>query len=95
MPERRPREPLRAGRGSIIARERGRCFGSGADALMTLALVLGGGVAGIARETGLLKGLRDAGGDLTGADLRVGTSAGPVVGAQLADGSDLDTLSAN
>ena len=60
---------------------------------MTYALVLGGGgVTGIAWETGLLKGLRDAGLDLTGADLIVGTSAGSVVGAQIATGVSLDEL---
>jgi NTE family protein len=60
---------------------------------MTYALVLGGGgVTGIAWETGLLKGLLDAGLDLTGADLIVGTSAGSVVGAQVATGVPLDEL---
>lgn len=60
---------------------------------MTLALVLGGGgVAGIAWETGLLAGLREAGFDLSGADLFVGTSAGSVVGAQLATGCELAAL---
>lgn len=60
---------------------------------MTYALVLGGGgVTGIAWETGLLKGLRDAGLDLTGADLIVGTSAGSIVGAQIATGAALDEL---
>jgi NTE family protein len=60
---------------------------------MTYALVLGGGgVTGIAWETGLLKGLRDAGLDLTGADLVVGTSAGSVVGAQITSGVSLDEL---
>lgn len=60
---------------------------------MTLALVLGGGgVAGIAWETGVLKGLHDAGVDLTGADLIVGTSAGSVVGTQIASGVSLDDL---
>ncbi|MBI5876246.1 MAG: patatin-like phospholipase family protein [Chloroflexi bacterium] len=60
---------------------------------MTLALVLGGGgVAGIAWETGLLKGLRDAGVDLSTADVFIGTSAGSVVGTQLATGCDLDEL---
>jgi NTE family protein len=60
---------------------------------MTYALVLGGGgVTGIAWETGLLKGLRDAGLDLTGADLVVGTSAGSVVGTQVATGVPLDDL---
>jgi NTE family protein len=51
------------------------------------ALVLGGGGSvGIAWESGVLKGLADAGLDLSGADLIVGTSAGSVVGAQLALG---------
>ncbi|HEY4026828.1 MAG TPA: patatin-like phospholipase family protein [Candidatus Dormibacteraeota bacterium] len=60
---------------------------------MTYALVLGGGgVTGIAWETGLLKGLLEAGIDLTGADLVLGTSAGSVVGAQIATGSSLDEL---
>jgi NTE family protein len=60
---------------------------------MTYALVLGaGGVTGIAWETGLLKGLRDAGLDITGADLVVGTSAGSVVGAQVTTGVPLDEL---
>ncbi|HKA11329.1 MAG TPA: patatin-like phospholipase family protein [Candidatus Dormibacteraeota bacterium] len=60
---------------------------------MKYALVLGGGgITGIAWETGLLKGLRDAGVDLTGADLIVGTSAGSVVGAQVATGVPLDEL---
>lgn len=36
--------------------------------------------------TGLLKGMRDAGTDLTGADVIVGTSAGSVVGAVIANG---------
>jgi NTE family protein len=57
---------------------------------MTYALVLGaGGVTGIAWETGLLWGLLDAGLDLTRADLIVGTSAGSVVGAQIATGCSL------
>jgi len=60
---------------------------------MTYALVLGGGgVTGIAWETGLLRGLREAGLDLTGADLIVGTSAGSVVGAQVATGVPLDDM---
>jgi NTE family protein len=57
------------------------------------ALVLsGGGVTGVAWETGLLKGLRDAGLDLTSADLIVGTSAGSIVGTQIAAGLDLDAM---
>ena len=60
---------------------------------MTFALVLsGGGTSGVAWETGLLKGLRDSGVDLTGADLVVGTSAGAIVGAQLATGCNLQEL---
>ena len=58
---------------------------------MTRALVLGGGgVTGVAWTTGMLVGLRAAGVDLTAADLVVGTSAGSVVGAQVATGVDLD-----
>ena len=57
------------------------------------ALVLGGGgITGIAWEIGVLAGLAEAGVDLTGADLVVGTSAGSVVGAQLTSGADLETL---
>jgi NTE family protein len=57
------------------------------------ALVLGGGgVTGIAWETGLLAGLADAGIDLTSADLVVGTSAGSVVGAQVLSGVTLEEL---
>jgi NTE family protein len=56
-------------------------------------LVLGGGgVTGIAWETGLLLGLQDAGVDLTTADLVVGTSAGSVVGAQVTTGCSLGEL---
>ena len=57
------------------------------------ALVLGGGgVTGIAWEIGVLAGLADAGLDLLSADLVVGTSAGSVVGAQVAGGADPQTL---
>jgi NTE family protein len=57
------------------------------------ALVLGGGgVAGIAWMTGLLLGLAEAGHDVTGADLIIGTSAGANVGAQLGSGLGLDHL---
>ncbi len=57
------------------------------------ALVLGGGgITGIAWETGILAGLVDAGVDLTGADLVVGTSAGSVVGAQLTGGAELPAM---
>ncbi|MFC8228417.1 patatin-like phospholipase family protein [Streptomyces sp. NPDC057287] len=51
------------------------------------ALVLGaGGVTGTAWESGILHGLAKAGVDLSTADLIVGTSAGAIVGAQLAFG---------
>jgi NTE family protein len=57
------------------------------------ALVLGGGgVTGIAWETGILHGLVRAGIDLAEADLFVGTSAGSVVAAQLAGGASLAEL---
>jgi NTE family protein len=57
------------------------------------ALVLGGGgITGIAWELGILKGLADRGIDLTGADRVIGTSAGSVVGAQIASGHSLDEL---
>lgn len=60
------------------------------------ALVLGGGgVTGIAWETGLLLGLQEAGVDLTQADLVVGTSAGSVVGAQVTTGNALSDLFAH
>jgi NTE family protein len=57
------------------------------------ALVLGGGgVTGIAWETGVLAGLAEAGIDLSSADLVVGTSAGSVVGAQILSGVPLEDL---
>lgn len=55
----------------------------------------GGGVTGIAWETGLLHGLAEAGVDLTEADLLIGTSAGSVVAAQLAGGVPLEELYAD
>ncbi len=55
----------------------------------------GGGITGIAWETGLLAGLAEAGIDLTRAETVVGTSAGSVVGAQVASGDDLEELYAN
>jgi len=59
---------------------------------MTRALVLGGGgPVGIAWETGLVVGLLREGIDLRGSDFVVGTSAGSVVGAQIALGHDLTT----
>jgi len=57
------------------------------------ALVLGGGgITGIAWELGILKGLADAGLDLSGADLVIGTSAGSVVGAQITSGRSVEEL---
>src|SRR6202165_1207472 len=57
------------------------------------ALVLGGGgITGIAWETGLLAGLAQAGLDLTSAEVVVGTSAGSVVGAQILSGVTLENL---
>jgi NTE family protein len=59
--------------------------------MASTALVLGGGgITGIAWELGMLAGLRERGIDLTAADLVVGTSAGSVVGAQIATGVDVD-----
>ncbi|MFC8511824.1 patatin-like phospholipase family protein [Streptomyces sp. NPDC057257] len=56
-------------------------------------LVLGGGgVAGIAWETGLLAGLAEGGVDVLGADLFVGTSAGSTVAAQVTSGTPLKKL---
>jgi NTE family protein len=58
---------------------------------MTRALVLGGGgPVGIAWETGLVVGLAREGVDLAANDFVVGTSAGSVVGAQIALGHDLE-----
>ncbi|MFF4891223.1 patatin-like phospholipase family protein [Micromonospora chersina] len=64
---------------------------------MTNALVLaGGGVAGIAWELGVLRGLADADPTLAdrilAADLIVGTSAGSSVAAQITSGVALDDL---
>lgn len=57
------------------------------------ALVLGGGgITGVAWEIGVITGLADAGVDLTGAHLVVGTSAGSVVGAQVTSGAGLEAM---
>ncbi|WP_329057863.1 patatin-like phospholipase family protein [Amycolatopsis sp. NBC_01480] len=54
------------------------------------AVVLGGGGSvGVAWQTGLLGGLREAGVDLAEAPAIVGTSAGSLVGAMLACGRDV------
>ena len=61
--------------------------------MTTRGLVLGGGgITGIAWETGLLWGLAEAGVDLTGADRIVGTSAGSIVGAQVTSAISLKDL---
>ncbi len=52
----------------------------------------GGGITGIAWETGLLLGLAEGGVDLTVADRVVGTSAGSIVGAQITSGTSLEEL---
>lgn len=53
------------------------------------ALVLGaGGITGIAWHLGLIIGLREAGVDVTDADVIIGTSAGSVAGALIASGMD-------
>jgi NTE family protein len=60
---------------------------------MSRALVLGGGgVTGVAWEIGVLAGLAEAGVDLSGADLVVGTSAGSVVAAQVASGLPIEEM---
>lgn len=60
---------------------------------MTEALVLGGGgVSWIGWIIGLLAGLAEAGHDVTGADVLVGTSAGSTVAAQLGSGVGLEEL---
>jgi NTE family protein len=57
------------------------------------ALVLGGGgPVGRAWEAGLAAGLQAQGVDLGGADLIIGTSAGAIVGAEIALGLGLDAL---
>ncbi len=64
---------------------------------MPRALVLaGGGLAGIAWETGVLAGIADAAPDtaskLVNSDVLLGTSAGSAVAAQIGSGADLDEL---
>jgi NTE family protein len=57
------------------------------------ALVLGGGgITGIAWETGLIAGLAGLGVDLAAANVIIGTSAGSVVGAGIASGQSLEAL---
>ena len=52
-------------------------------------------MAGVAWELGILLGLHDTGVDVRGADIIIGTSAGSVVGAQIASGTDLESLFAS
>lgn len=64
---------------------------------MAHALVLGGGgLAGIAWETGVLAGIADESPQtadaLVNSDVLLGTSAGSAVAAQIASGTDLDEL---
>jgi len=60
------------------------------DAPRTRALVLGGGgPVGRAWQTGLATGFAEGTIDLSGADLIVGTSAGAIVGAEIALGHDM------
>jgi NTE family protein len=57
------------------------------------ALVLGGGgVTGIAWATGMIAGLTGLGIDLAAADVIIGTSAGSVVGADIACGQEPEAL---
>lgn len=56
------------------------------------AVVLGGGgPVGRAWQTGLIAGLKDLGIDIAQADFIVGTSAGAIVGAEVALGRDMHT----
>ena len=60
---------------------------------MSRALVLsGGGPVGIAWESGIAAGLASGGVDLSEADFIIGTSAGSVVGAQIAQGTDMHAV---
>ncbi len=60
---------------------------------MSRALVLGGGGAtGVAWLIGVLQGMAEGGIDTHEADLVVGTSAGSIVGARLADGQDFGVM---
>jgi NTE family protein len=62
-------------------------------AMDSCALVLGGGgVTGIAWETGLIAGLAGFGINLAAADVIIGTSAGSVVGTDIASGQELEAL---
>jgi NTE family protein len=61
--------------------------------MTTRALVLGGGgLVGVAWESGLLAGLSESGVDFALADLIVGPSAGSFVGAQVAMGRSASSI---
>jgi NTE family protein len=61
--------------------------------MMKRALVLGGGgVAGIAWETGMIVGMAEAGVDVRDADLFLGTSGGSCVAAQMSSDLSLEEL---
>jgi len=63
------------------------------DVMDGRALVLGGGgITGVAWETGLIAGLAGLGIDLIAADVIIGTSAGSVVGADITSGQKLEAL---
>ena len=63
------------------------------DVMGGRALVLGGGgITGVAWETGLIAGLAGLGIDLIAADVIIGTSAGSVVGADITSGQELEAL---
>ena len=59
-------------------------------------MLAGGGLAGIAWETGILRGIEDASAEtarmLLNSDVLLGTSAGSAVAAQLGSGVGLDAL---
>ncbi len=59
-------------------------------------MLAGGGIAGIAWETGILRGIADESPEtarlLLGSDVLVGTSAGAAVAAQIGSGASLDDL---
>jgi NTE family protein len=62
--------------------------------MMSGAVLGGGGIAGVAWEAGIVIGLRQAGVDLSSADVIVGTSAGSIVGSHVAFATDLQALAA-
>jgi NTE family protein len=58
-----------------------------ADSNKRALVIAGGGAAGNAWAVGLIAGLWDAGVDVTGADLIIGTSSGSTVAAQITSGT--------